>query len=218
MTKIETIIGPRVPAQELQRHALRYGAPGVLLMLARILILASLFLPYWRMELQAPQYPDGLTVTAYVNHLEGDVAEINGLNHYIGMKPLEDAAQFERANAVYMMIAVVLLVEFVGVVHRRWAVLLAAPAVLFPAFFLADLHYWLRSFGHNLDPAAPLSSAVKPFTPPVLGVGTVGQFHTVASPGIGLIVAAVAAVVIIVALFFHRRAYKPLVERAADRA
>ena len=58
---------------------------------------------------------------------------------------------------------------------------------------------------------APLSSAVEPFVPPVLGTGLVGQFKTVATAGAGLWLATGASVVLIAALFFHRRAYLPLV-------
>ncbi|MCA9283854.1 MAG: hypothetical protein KDA22_01470 [Phycisphaerales bacterium] len=217
-TLIQRTIGPRVPATEIERHGLRYGLPNLMLGVARVLLLVSLFLPYWRMTLEAPQYPDGLHVTAYVNHLEGDVAEIDGLNHYIGMRPLGEAAQFERAASVWIIIAMVLLVEGAAFVHNRWAAVLALPAILFVPFFLLDLAYWLRTFGQNLDPAAPLSSAVKPFTPPVLGVGTVGQFRTIASAGEGLYVAGAAAAVVVLALYFHRRAYKPLVERMGAAA
>jgi copper chaperone NosL len=97
-------------------------------------------------------------------------------------------------------------------IHNRWAALLALPAVAFPALFLADLYFWMRHFGTNLDPTAPLSSSIDPFVPPVLGRGTVGQFATVAAPGSGLWLAFAAAAVIVVGLWLHRRAYKPLVD------
>jgi copper chaperone NosL len=84
------------------------------------------------MELEAPQYPNGLFLTAYVNHLTGDVREIDGLNHYIGMRPLGEAAAFERAASVWMIIAMFLLVEGAAFIHSKWAVLLAIPAITFP--------------------------------------------------------------------------------------
>lgn len=209
---LERIIGPRVNPEERSRHGLRYGMPGFLLLAARVLLLVSLFLPYWHMELHAPQYPDNLHLTAYMNHLTGDVAEIDGLNHYIGMRPLEEAAQFERSIGVYVMIFFVILLEFAGWIHSRWAVLLVLPALLFPAVFLLDLHLWMSHFGMNLDPDAPLSNAVEPFVPPILGTGMVGQFKTVAMPGAGLILATIASLTIIASLFFHRRAYLPLTQ------
>jgi hypothetical protein len=112
--------------------------------------------------------------------------------------------------------ALSLLVLSVLLIHYRWAGLAALPAVLFPAGFLLDLYYWLHNFGQNLDPAAALSTSVKPFTPPVLGEGFVGQFKTVANPGSGLLLAAGASLVVLVALWLHRRAYKPLVDARLD--
>ncbi|MFG0274414.1 MAG: cytochrome C, partial [Phycisphaerales bacterium] len=128
---------------------------------------------------------------------------------------LHEAAQFERSIGVYVMIALVVALELAGAVHRRWAVLLVLPAVLFPAIFLLDLHLWMSHFGQNLDPDAPLSNAIEPFVPPILGVGKVGQFETVARPGVGLILSTTASIVLVAALFFHRRAYLPLVKAEA---
>ncbi len=209
---VERMFGPRVSQDELTRRGGRYAIPTFLLLVARVLIVVSLFLPYWHMELIAPQYPDNLHLTAFINHLSGDVAEIDGLNHYIGMRPLEEAAQFERSVGVYVLIGFVVLLEFAGWIHNRWAALLVLPAILFPAVFLFDLHYWMSNFGQNLDPDAPLSSSIDPFVPPILGTGTVGQFKTVASVGVGLVLCSIASVVMIIALFFHRRAYKPLID------
>ncbi|HEY7120909.1 MAG TPA: hypothetical protein VH475_30270 [Tepidisphaeraceae bacterium] len=209
---LSSVLGPRVPEGELVSHAGRYAAPNFVLLLARVALLASLFLPYWRMTLRAPQYPQGLNVQAYLNRLEGDVAEIDQLNHYIGMRPLGEAAQFERTLAIAATIALILLIEGAIFIHNRWAALLALPAVLFPVFFLVDLHYWMSRFGHELNPHAPLSTSIKPFTPPILGTGKVGQFATVASAGPGLVLATAAALLVLVGLYLHRRAYKPLVD------
>lgn len=209
---IERIIGPRVDQAELRRHGLKYGLPGGLLLVARIMLLVSLFLPYWQMDLVAPQYPNNLHLTAFVNQLTGDVEEIDGLNHYIGMRPLNEAAQIERSVGVYAMIAFVVLLELASFIHSRWTVLLVIPVMFFPFVFLIDLHLWMSHFGQNLDPNAPLSNAVDPFVPPVLGTGMVGQFKTVAWPGVGLILSAIASLVMLLALFFHRRAYLPLVK------
>lgn len=211
-SRMERLIGPRVSRRELARRRTRFLLPTLFLGSAGLLLVISIFLPYWRMELQAPQYPQGLEVQAYLNHLEGDVAEIDGLNHYIGMRPLAEAAQLERSMSVAAVAVIALLAVAAIYVHNQYAALLALPAAFFPAIFLADLYYWLRDFGTNLDPRAPLSSSIDPFVPPVLGTGRVGQFATVAQPGSGLILAAVASLLILAGLWFHRRAYKPLVE------
>lgn len=221
MSLIKLLIGPRIPVEELERRTFRYAAPTVALSLARICLLCSLFLPYWHIKLKAPQYPKrDLQLNTYINRVEGDLREINGLNHYIGMRPLQEAAALEKAVGVWGLIAIVLMMELSMFVHSRWAFLTLLPAILVPVVFLADLAFWLHLFGQNLDPRAPLSSSVKPFTPPALGVGTIGQFKTIAWMGYGLWLAWAASILSIVALFLHRHAYKPLFDRmrAAERA
>ena len=213
MSIVQSVFGPRIPNEELQHHWARYALPTIGLSIARVLLLASLFLPYWHMKLEAPQYPKGLYLNAYVNHTEGHMREINSLNHYIGMRPLDEAAKFEKATAVWAIMAMVLLVEGAAFTHSRWAAIFVLPAILFPAVFLIDLHYWMALFGQNLDPHAPLSSSVKPFTPPILGEGLIGQFKTIAWMGWGLYLAWAAAGMSLVALVFHRLAYKPLFDR-----
>ena len=192
-----------------------YRLPTILFVVAALLLLVSILLPYWEMTLLAPQYPGGLHVTAYVNELAGDVNEIDGLNHYIGMRPLNEAAKLERSISVFAIGALALLVIAAVFIHTRWVVLLVLPAILMPVVFLLDLQYWLRDFGLNLDETAALSSAIDPFVPQVLGRGMIAQFETIARPGIGLWLAIIASILCIVGLYYHRKAYKPLVEASA---
>jgi hypothetical protein len=208
------IVGPRVPNNVAPSERSRYLIPTALFVAAAVLLILSIFLPYWKMTLNAPQYPKGLHLTAYANRLIGDVAEIDGLNHYIGMRPLDEAAQFEKSVSVLGIGALALLIGAAVFVHTRWVVLLVLPAILMPLIFLADLQWWLWKFGTNLDPAAPLSSAIKPFVPSVLGSGKIAQFETVATPGAGLWLAILASILIVVGLYYHRKAYKPLTDAA----
>lgn len=209
---LEQIIGPRTPAEEWSAHRMRYLWPTLCLVGAAILLIISIFMPYWSLVLHAPQYPKGLTVHAYINHLEGDVREIDGLNHYIGMRPLGEAAQFEKSISIFAIGALSLLVLAAIFIHSPWAALLSLPAILLPPVFLGDLYFWLSNFGQNLDPSAALSNAVKPFTPTILGEGVIGQFRTVAYADIGLLLASGASILILVGLYLQRRAYKPLVD------
>lgn len=209
----QEIAGPRTPRDALSRDALRYLLPSVFLALAAFCLVVSIFQPYWRMKLLAPQYPGGLEVQVYVNQMTGDVAEIDGLNHYIGMRPLGEAAQLERSLSIYAIAVLSLLIVAAIWVHTKYAALLALPALLYPAVFLADMYFWMRNFGLNLDPSAALSGAIEPFVPPILGEGLVGQFKTIASVDSGFYLALLSSALILVGLYFHRRAYKPLVEQ-----
>lgn len=212
MSVLSRVLGPRVSKEEMAEHAHLYQMPSRLLIAAAALLLFSLLLPYWVLNLNAPQFPDGLTVTAYVNRLEGDVGELEGLNHYVGLGSFEDAAVLERSIAVVAILGVVALLLAGLYIHSRWVLLLTLPAMLFPIVFLADLQYWLYDFGHNLDPLAPLAAAVGEFTPPIFGPAEIAQFDTLALPGVGLILALAASGIIAYAMVLHRRAYKPLFE------
>jgi copper chaperone NosL len=214
--KLEQLIGPRTPAEEWSAHRMRYLWPTLCLVGAAILLIISIFMPYWSLVLHAPQYPKGLMVHAYVNRLEGDVREIDGLNHYIGMRPLGEAAQFEKSISVFAIGALSLLVLAAIFIHSPWAALLSLPAILLPPVFLGDLYFWLSNFGQNLNPNAALSNAVKPFTPTILGEGVIGQFRTVAYADVGLLLASGASILILVGLYLQRRAYKPLIDTNAE--
>ena len=67
----------------------------ILLLVAAAGLVMVLFTPMWRIDLDAPQYPEGLRLTIYANGLRGNVDIINGLNHYIGMKTLHSEDFFE---------------------------------------------------------------------------------------------------------------------------
>jgi hypothetical protein len=195
-----------------QRRLLDYLLPSAILIVAALLLVTSMFLPYWQMKMTAPQYPKGLLVDVYVNHLQGDVREIDALNHYLGMPPLDDGGRFERSIS-YVAIGILGMLLLTSVfVGNQWAAIFALPALAWPAIFLADLWLILYRYGHSIDPESALGGAIDPFTPPILGEGKVGQFGTVASFQIGLYLSIAACILILIGLWFHRRAYKPVME------
>lgn len=162
-----------------------------------VLFVLSLGRPWWGMVMYAPQYPQGLITIATLEHMSGDVDEIDELNHYIGMMRLNEAARVERAAAPYLVWAFAGLAVLALLVRRQWgAWLLRLPLLSFPAIFLADLKFWLWYAGNHLDPTAALSATIKGFTPVLLGEGKIAQFRTQAwlEPGFWLAVAGVAAV------------------------
>ena len=169
-------------------------ASMVLFVLGAAAVVTSIFFPYWELRLNAPQYPSGLFLTVYIDHIRGDISEIDGLNHYIGMKPLGGAAAIERTLAPVALAAIVLMVIALAFVHRKWFAPLAVPVILLPLVFLADMYLWLRYYGQSLDPTAALSGAIKPFTPRILGHGTIAQFSTDAALKPGYWLAAAGSV------------------------
>lgn len=169
----------------------------VLLVVAGGLLLVSTLFPYWGITLHAPQYPKGLRIEAHVYELTGDVSEVDGLNHYIGMMKLNDAAVLERqvSRAAIALIAVLAVASWA--LRGVWRVLARLPIIIYPLVFAADLFGWLYYAGHSLDPHAALSSSIKPFTPRIMGVGNIGQFSTEAAFMTGFVLAVVAAVIVL---------------------
>lgn len=165
----------------------------------------SFSLTWWKFTLYAPQYPHGLRLEIALTGLQGDVHEIDMLNHYIGMRHLVQAAPIERAYASYGVAGVCLAV-LVGILWlgRRTGRLALVPALLFPIGFVVDSFAWLYAFGHQLDPRAPLH--VPSFTPQMFGNGQIGQFMTFAEPALGFWLSVVGAALVAVAVEFRQRA------------
>jgi len=64
--------------------------------LAAVPLVGALLVPLWRITLEAPQYPEGLGMLIRLHTVTGvreqDLGNINGLNHYIGMRAIEPDA------------------------------------------------------------------------------------------------------------------------------
>ncbi|MCA9858875.1 MAG: cytochrome C [Thermomicrobiales bacterium] len=180
----------------------------VLLLGAAGLLIGSIFFSYWQIILRAPQYPRGLTVDVYVNRLEDmrSVREVDGLNHYIGMIKLTDAASIERAISVYAILLIALLAAASTFLPGIWRTLARLPVIVYPLVFAVDLFGWLYYAGHSLDETAALSSSIKEFTPRIFGTGVIGQFQTEASFQIGFWLAILAALLALVAVLADWRA------------
>ncbi|HEY4669998.1 MAG TPA: nitrous oxide reductase family maturation protein NosD [Tepidiformaceae bacterium] len=160
--------------------------------IAAVLLAIAAFQPLWTLELKAPQYPAGLFLTAYGSRMEGDISEINNLNHYVGVKVIEPDTVLELKLFPYAMTAVILglVAGAVLIQRRRYRVLVALVVWAIPVAFLIDMQYWLYDFGHDLNPDAPLR--LDPFTPKVIGTTSVINFHseTMVTTGFWLMVAA----------------------------
>jgi copper chaperone NosL len=90
-----------------------------LLVMAAILLVVSLFNPIWRIELDAPQYPEGLALTIHANKIGGEVEIINGLNHYIGMKTLHADEFIEFTILPYIISGYALACLLVVFINRK---------------------------------------------------------------------------------------------------
>jgi nitrous oxidase accessory protein len=175
-----------------------------LLIVAGLLLLISLLFPYWRVDLKAGVYPKGLTLQLRPYGLEGDVEEIDKLNHYIGMRKLESAGQLERKIAIPSIVIAALCLLTAAFVPRKWSMWFTLPGLIFPGIFLGELYWWLADSGLNLDPDAPLNQSIKPFIPPIFGEGRIAQFGANASFQLGFLFAVLAALLSRLAFYLKK--------------
>lgn len=166
---------------------------------AGLLLLVSLALPYWQARLFAPQYRDGLRATMYAFKVGGDVKEIDGLNHYVGVSKLGDLAKIERVLAIPAVLTLAVFCFMIPRVKSRAVQWLFGAGVLsFPVVFVVNLKFWLHYASTHLDPTAPLK--LKPFSIPIYGIGKVGQFRSEVGPMFGYWLALLAAALVLAVL------------------
>ncbi len=153
---------------------------------AIVLIVLAINLPVWQANLSAPQYPDGLTLKAWGNgKVIGDIAEINELNHYVGMKAFSTADVPETKLWLPAMILAIVGAILAAFIRRpRWLHgFLLAAMWLVPIGALADVQLRLWQYGHSVQPDAAIR--IDPFTPLVIGPTKVLNFTTWSYPGLG---------------------------------
>ena len=146
----------------------------------------AVFVPIWQIELQAPQYPEGLNLKILANGLGGDVEIINGLNHYIGMKTLhsEDFIEFSILRPIILCFAVLsLLVAVSG--KNKLLYFLFFLFVIFGVVAMVDFWRWEYNYGHDLDPHAAIIVPGMAYQPPLIGFKQLLNFGAYSIPDIG---------------------------------
>ncbi len=161
------------------------------------LSLAALYVvPIWRIDLSAPQYPEGLGMKIWIDHLSGQIDQINGLNHYIGMAVITED-QFKEFLYMKYLVAVLIGLGLVAAAwNKRWLVLtwttsIAAMGVL----ALYDMYQWGYKYGHELDPTAAIKVEGMAYQPPLIGFKQLLNFGAWSLPDIGGILLGLALLV-----------------------
>jgi copper chaperone NosL len=149
-------------------------------------LMVVFFLPAWRIDLFAPQYPEGLTMNIWINGLSGDVDVINGLNHYIGMKHITVAMFPEFRFLPYVVAFFMLLGMMVAITgSRKFLFLYLLLTVLGGLLVMYDFYQWGYDYGHNLDPKAPIQVPGLSYQPPLIGHKRLLNFDAYSLPGVG---------------------------------
>jgi hypothetical protein len=168
-------------------------------------------IPVWRVSLEAPNYPkeafpDGIPVYFHFDGYSGDVHEMNTINHYIGMYPMEHGGQFERKLVPYVFLIMTLMMLGYLYTNHKFSWLLMAFPIVLPLGFIVDYAGWLYWYGHNMQEWGAFT--IKPFMPTVFGDGKVAQFTTHSYPSIGFYILVIASILSILAVFSKRKEQK----------
>lgn len=149
-------------------------------------LIVVFFLPAWRIDLFAPQYPEGLTMNIWINGLSGDVDVINGLNHYIGMKHIT-VDMFPEFNYLPYVVAFYMLVGMLIAITGSRKLLLVYLGMIVVGGVLAmyDFYTWGYNYGHNLDPTAPIQIQGLSYQPPLIGHKRLLNFDAYSFPDVG---------------------------------
>ena len=160
--------------------------------------LGALVLPLWEVRLGAPQYPEGLGLRIHAHTVSGikpnDLNNINGLNHYIGMKRIEPDAIPELRFMPWIIAALVgcgVLAAARGSRRGLWAWL--GTFALLGAVGLWDFWRWEHEYGHDLDmEQAIIVVPGMTYQPPLIGSKQLLNFTATAWPGTGALALGVA--------------------------
>jgi hypothetical protein len=186
--------------------------------LAVVPLVAGAVLPLWRIHFEAPQYPQGLDLWVRSYTIEGgnegnDLPEINTLNHYVGMRKL-DPAEFADLDFIPFAIGALALLALrvAAIGDVRSLIDLAVLTSYFALFSLGRFAYMLYTYGHDLDPRAPIR--MEAFMPPILGTKEMGNFTVSSFPAGGTALVAVFGSVVVGLALWHvgaalRRARRP---------
>ncbi len=158
----------------------------MLLIVSAIALVVSLFVPLWRITLDAPQYPEGLGLEIWPHKIAGNVDIINGLNHYIGMKTLhtDDFIEFKILPYLIGFYALLFLVTaLIG--NKKMLYTTLSLFVLFGVVSMVDFWLWEYDYGHNLDPNAAIQVPGMAYQPPLIGFKQLLNFGAFSMPHIG---------------------------------
>lgn len=158
----------------------------ILLIVAAGLLVYSVYAPIWQIDLDAPQYPEGLNLKIFADKLGGDVEIINGLNHYIGMKTLhaEDFIEFSILTyIIFFYAAFALAAAVLG--KKKILYTLFSLFVLFGIIAMVDFWRWEYNYGHDLDPHAAIIVPGMAYQPPLIGFKQLLNFGAYSIPDTG---------------------------------
>jgi len=194
---------------------------GLLMILGSLLLLGLFNFPLWNIMLGAPQYPEPLGMNIFINGIKGvsefDIQNIDGLNHYIGMKTIpkpEEMWEFRTFPFVIGGMAFLgVLIGFLGFFGKisyhwfmGWLILMTVLGVL----GMYDFNSWLTEYGTDLDPHAimkmtNLDGTPLTYKPPLLGSKKILNFTAHSYPRLGAYMMFAGMLLTLIAYFVGKK-------------
>lgn len=169
--------------------------------LAPLFLLGLYIFPLWTIKLKAPQYPEPLGIHIHLDGLrdanEFDIQNIDGLNHYIGMKTLPKSGEMWEFEVFPMVIGIMVvmgvttgILGFFHITDYRWFLGWFILMSLLGVLGMYDFNAWMLDYGTNLDPNA-IMKLVNPdgspmsYKPPLFGHAKMLNFDVTSLPTSG---------------------------------
>ena len=179
------------------------------LAISSLLLIIAYFVPIWRIDLWAPQYPEGLSMSIWLSKLSGQVDIINGLNHYIGMAHIKEEMFPEFKILPYAVAAIIALGLMTAFLKNR-KILIGFLVILILSSIVAmyDFWSWGYEYGHNLDDSAAIKVPGMAYQPPLIGYKELLNFGAYSIPDIGGWLFVLLGVITISTLIFEIKTNK----------
>lgn len=167
---------------KIERAVVAAAALGLLVVFA---------LPLWRIDLTAPQYPEGLGMVIRINTVAGarpsDLQNLNELNHYIGMRVIDPHA-IPELNWMPWVVIILAAAGVAAAARGRPAYVVAwlGGCVTAATAGMIDFYRWEYDYGHHLDLArAIIKVPGMSYQPPLIGSRQLLNFTATSYPASG---------------------------------
>ncbi|MCA0386859.1 MAG: hypothetical protein LCH52_00030 [Bacteroidetes bacterium] len=177
---------------------------------ASLLLLGTFLFPIWKIDIQAPQYPEGMGLYIWINKITGegpnDLNTLNGLNHYIGMKTIDEESIPELHIMPYIIVILTisgLLVAWKG--GSKTLLFLSIAIILLGLAGMYDFYMWEYDYGHDLNPNAPIKVPGMSYQPPLIGSKQLLNINATSLPWTGSLFIAIPLIMFAFVIYSERK-------------
>lgn len=194
---------------------------SIIMMVGPLLLLGLFIFPLWNIMLGAPQYPDPLGIYIHIDGIrdvnEFDIQNIDGLNHYIGMKTLPKPEEMWEFSTFPIVIGIMIflgtligLLGFFGKLSYKWFLGWFILMSVLGVMGMYDFNEWMVDYGTNLDPHAIMKLAnpdgtPMTYKPPLFGHTKMLNFDVTSLPSTGAWFMFTGMMLTVVAFFIGRK-------------